>query len=102
MVLLDLDLKIERFEGGAIAQSVAVSTMSDGTISVSSSGKLPLRTMLHLNRFRKSVQLTALATAQKVVVKHDEQVLASLGTTKSESPRWKIQWWSILRHLFRP
>lgn len=92
----DANLLMERFENSGRVQSVAVSTRADGTLEISSSGKLPRSSLHQLRQVRKSLHAIATATNKDVVIEHGGKELARVETRSVATPKLVIRWWTLL------
>lgn len=94
---LQADLNLERFDHGTCVQQVAISTDSDGTLRVSSTGQLPRIGLRQLAQARKNSRLVAETIGQNVIVEHDGERVATLRTQSTGAGKWSIRWWSVFR-----
>lgn len=95
---LESHLTLQRFEGIDVVQSIEITSEFDGTITLSSRGKLPRGMVRNLFQFRNNVVKWGDIIQQDVVVVHEGHRIAFFQSRHPIKPILSIHWWSILRY----
>jgi hypothetical protein len=95
---LEVELTVQRYEGESAVQFVSVSTEVDGTLKVSSTGRLPRLGFRQLIQARQAMQLLARTSGKNVIIEHDGRLFAELHSEANTAAKWSIRWWSLIRY----
>lgn len=77
---------------------VSVTTESDGTLTIETTGRMPRVSIGQLKQASRVSEAFVEATGQAIVVKRNSTQLASVQPRLSSNPKWSISWWSLLRY----
>lgn len=98
---IEANFHAERVDDGIAAESISLTTASDGTLIIHSTGRVPRGTLRQLRQARKALMVVAKTTGQCIRVQHNGQQLAQLQPRVAKDAKWSIRWWSVLKCWIR-
>ena len=96
-VVLDLDLELQRVQDTRSIQQINVSTSSNNSIFIDSTGALPKRSWQDLRRLKTVAVTMARETGQDIVLQHNGTVLTKITAANQPYPTVSIRWWAVAR-----
>ena len=96
---VESDLFLQRLDQDAVKTEVKISTSSDGTFMVVSTGELPPITLRQVRGARRNLKSFAELTGQPVRFEHNGRAIAVVQTAATGRARLSVHWWTLLRQL---
>ncbi|KAA1260728.1 hypothetical protein LF1_32690 [Rubripirellula obstinata] len=96
---VEANLVLQQKDGDAVVAEITVSTAADGTLNVSSEGKLPSLSLREIGEAKNRLKAFSKQTSQDIQFQHNGRALASLKAKSSGDAKLSVHWWAMLRHL---